>query len=60
MRVTGTDAIIVGPSGSDVSFDQGQTWHGFDEGSFDTVDCAGGFACWASGANGRVAFLTRD
>jgi photosystem II stability/assembly factor-like uncharacterized protein len=58
--VTGTDAIIVGPSGSDVSFDQGLTWHGFDEGSFDTVDCAGGFACWASGANGRVAFLTRD
>jgi photosystem II stability/assembly factor-like uncharacterized protein len=58
--VTGTDAIIVGPSGSDVSFDQGQTWHGFDEGSFDTVDCAGGFACWASGAQGRVAFLTRD
>jgi photosystem II stability/assembly factor-like uncharacterized protein len=58
--VTGTDAIIVGPSGSDVSFDRGQTWRGFDEGSFDTVDCAGGHACWASGANGRVAFLTRD
>ena len=58
--VTGTDAITVGPSGSDVTFDQGRTWHGFDEGSFDTVDCAGGFACWASGEQGRVAFLTRD
>ena len=58
--VTGRDAIIVGPSGSDVTFDAGRTWHGFDDGSFDTVDCAGGFACWASGANGRVAFLTRD
>ena len=58
--VTGTDAIIVGPSGSDASFDQGRTWHRFDNGSFDVVDCAGGFACWASGAQGRVAFLTRD
>jgi photosystem II stability/assembly factor-like uncharacterized protein len=58
--VTGTDAIIVGPSGSDVTFDRGRTWHGFDEGSFDTVDCAGGFACWASGEQGRVAYLTRD
>ncbi|HEU6445516.1 MAG TPA: hypothetical protein VFL61_10705 [Gaiellaceae bacterium] len=57
--VTGTDAIMVGPSGSDATFDQGRTWHGFDEGSFDTVDCAGGFACWASGEQGRVAFLTR-
>ena len=58
--VTGTDAIIVGPSGSDVTLDQGRTWQGFDEGSFDTVDCAGGFACWASGEQGRVAFLTRN
>jgi photosystem II stability/assembly factor-like uncharacterized protein len=58
--VTGTDAIIVGPSGSDATFDQGRTWHGFDDGSFDTVDCAGGDACWAAGAGGRVAYLTRD
>jgi photosystem II stability/assembly factor-like uncharacterized protein len=58
--VTGTDAIIVGPTGSDVTFDQGRTWQGFDDGSFDTVECAGDFACWASGEQGRVAFLTRD
>jgi photosystem II stability/assembly factor-like uncharacterized protein len=58
--VTGTDAIIVGQSGSDATFDQGRTWHGFDDGSFDTVDCAGGHACWAAGASGRVAYLTRD
>ena len=57
--VTGTDAIIVGPTGSDVTLDQGRTWLGFDEGSFDTVDCAGGYACWASGEQGRVAFLVR-
>src|SRR5918995_4162433 len=54
--VTGRDVIIVGEGGSDVSTDQGRTWRGFDEGSFDTVDCAGGFACWAAGAQGRVAF----
>ena len=58
--VTGTDAIIVGPTGSDASFDQGRTWHRFDSGSFDVVDCANGFACWAAGAQGRAAYLTRD
>jgi photosystem II stability/assembly factor-like uncharacterized protein len=57
--VTGTDAIVVGPSGSDASFDQGRTWQRFDNGSFDTVDCAGGHACWASGEQGRVAYLVR-
>jgi hypothetical protein len=31
----------------------------FDGASFDTVDCAGGFACWASGERGRVAKLVR-
>ena len=57
--VTGTDAIIVGPTGSDASFDRGRSWHPFDSGSFHTVDCAGGHACWASGANGRAAYLVR-
>jgi photosystem II stability/assembly factor-like uncharacterized protein len=50
-------ALVVGPTGSDVSFDRGNTWRGFDEGSFDTVDCAGGHACWAAGEQGRVAYL---
>jgi photosystem II stability/assembly factor-like uncharacterized protein len=57
--VTGRDAIIVGLTGSDASFDRGLTWHSFDTGSFHTVDCAGGHACWASGVNGRVAYLVR-
>jgi photosystem II stability/assembly factor-like uncharacterized protein len=57
--VTGRVAIIVGPGGSDVSTDGGLTWRGFDEGSFHTVDCAGGHACWAAGAQGRVAYLVR-
>jgi len=57
--VTGRDAIIVGPTGSDATFDQGRTWNRFDSGSFDTVDCAGGHACWASGEAGRIAYLVR-
>jgi photosystem II stability/assembly factor-like uncharacterized protein len=58
--VTGRDAIIVGPNGSDASFDQGRSWRRFDDGSFHTVDCAGGYACWAAGTQGRVAFLVRE
>ena len=58
--VTGRIAIAVGPSGSDVSSDQGASWTRFDGGSFDTVDCAGGFVCWASGEQGRVAKLVVD
>jgi photosystem II stability/assembly factor-like uncharacterized protein len=57
--VDGHTAIAVGPSGSDVSTDGGTTWQRFDDGSLDTVDCARPTACWASGANGRVAYLGR-
>jgi photosystem II stability/assembly factor-like uncharacterized protein len=49
-------AIAVGPSGSDVSYDGGQTWQPINDNSFDTVDCGHG-ACWASGEQGRVARL---
>ena len=55
----GHTALSVGPSGSDVSTDAGATWQRFDDGSLDTVDCARPTACWASGANGRVAYLLR-
>jgi photosystem II stability/assembly factor-like uncharacterized protein len=57
--VDGHTAIAVGLSGSDVSGDFGATWQRFDGGSFDVVDCANPNACWASGANGRVAVLER-
>jgi photosystem II stability/assembly factor-like uncharacterized protein len=57
--VDGHTAIAVGPTGSDVSTDAGRTWHRFDSGSFDTTDCASPNACWASGEQGRVAYLTR-
>jgi photosystem II stability/assembly factor-like uncharacterized protein len=57
--VDGHTAIAVGPSGSDVSTDGGTTWQRFDNRSLDTVDCASPVACWAAGANGRVAYLER-
>jgi photosystem II stability/assembly factor-like uncharacterized protein len=54
--------LAVGPSGSDVSLDGGLSWQQFDDGSFDSVECAGHgskAACWASGEQGRVARLTQ-
>ena len=57
--VNGNTAIAVGPTGSDVSTNHGHTWTRFDEGSLHTVDCANPNACWASGANGRAAYLER-
>ncbi|WP_430783701.1 WD40/YVTN/BNR-like repeat-containing protein [Actinoplanes sp. G11-F43] len=53
----GRTALTVGPTGSDVSYNNGVTWHRFDTGSFDAVACAPTGACWASGANGRIARL---
>jgi photosystem II stability/assembly factor-like uncharacterized protein len=49
--------LAVGPTGSDISLDGGRRWHQFDDGTFDSVDCGRDGACWASGAQGRVATL---
>ncbi|NGO71522.1 oxidoreductase [Streptomyces sp. SB3404] len=50
-------ALAVGPTGSDLTFDGGRSWRTFDRGSYDTVDCAPDFGCWAAGEQGRVARL---
>ncbi|MGI8645875.1 MAG: oxidoreductase [Nocardioides sp.] len=52
-------AVAVGPTGSDLTRDGGKTWKAFDDGSFDAVMCAADGTCWASGAEGAVAILTR-
>lgn len=49
--------VAVGPTGSDVSFDGGDNWRQFHDGSLDTVDCGRDGACWAAGATGAVATL---
>ncbi|MFI7066461.1 WD40/YVTN/BNR-like repeat-containing protein [Kribbella sp. NPDC050124] len=59
---TPATVVAVGPSGSDVSYDGGRSWKQFYDGSFDSVECAGygsKAGCWASGAKGAVARLTR-
>jgi hypothetical protein len=56
---TSATAVAVGLTGSDVSYDAGRHWTGFDSGQFDTVSCAPDGACWASGDLGRVAILNR-
>lgn len=56
---TRATALAVGPSGSDVTTDGGRTWKSLDTGSFDSVECTPGGACWASGELGRVAALKR-
>lgn len=50
-------AIAVGPTGSDLSTDDGLNWRTFDTGSYDTVDCAADRSCWAAGEQGRAARL---
>lgn len=51
--------VAVGPTGSDASFDGGQSWATFDTGSFDTVQRGRDGTVWASGAAGRVGILLR-
>ena len=53
-------ALAVGPTGSDISFDGGNTWTAFDpaSGGFDAVECASDGSCWASERAGKVARLS--
>ncbi len=51
-------AVAVGPSGTDISRDNGRTWTTFSSQGFDSVQCVVG-TCWASGAEGVVARLVR-
>lgn len=55
----GQSLVAVGPTGSDVSRDDGRTWTTFDTGDFDGVHQACDGTVWASGPNGRVAKLDR-
>jgi hypothetical protein len=53
-----TGVVAVGPTGTDVSLDGGVTWSAIRRaGSLDSVECTRDGACWASGAEGRVALL---
>lgn len=47
--------IAAGPSGSDISRDDGQTWKQFDTGNFNAISFALSQAGWAVGPKGAVA-----
>ena len=47
--------IATGPSGSDVSIDNGNTWKTFDSGSYNALSFEPGGRGWAVGPKGRVA-----
>jgi hypothetical protein len=47
--------IATGPSGSDVSTDNGASWKKFDDGDYNAVSLISSQAGWAVGPRGRVA-----
>jgi photosystem II stability/assembly factor-like uncharacterized protein len=53
--------VAVGPTGSDISSDDGKSWKPFDTGAFNAVSFVSSKFGWAVGPNGRLAefgFLT--
>lgn len=56
---TANTAVAVGPTGSDVTTDGGQTWHRFDKTSLTGISCTPDGTCWAVGENGVTAQLVR-
>jgi photosystem II stability/assembly factor-like uncharacterized protein len=51
-------AVVVGPSGSDLSTNGGRTWTLFDRTLLLGVDCVPHVVCWAVGEGGLAAKLT--
>ena len=51
--------VVVGPTGSEYSVDDGETWLPFGKLGFDTVGFAGPNAVWAAGENGVIARFSR-
>ncbi len=58
-RSGGGPALTVGPSGADLSADEGRSWTAIDAAGYDTLSFAPGSSTgWAAGENGRIAKLT--
>jgi photosystem II stability/assembly factor-like uncharacterized protein len=47
--------IAVGPSGSDISTDDGETWKSFEGAGYNALGVSKDGALWAVGADGRIA-----
>ncbi len=52
--------IVVGSSGSDITFDGGKTWKNLDKESYNSVQSKGRNATWAVGEKGRVAKFVKQ
>lgn len=52
--------VAVGPNGSDVSRDGGDTWSRFSDTGHHAVECSRNGDCWAAGSGGRIARLAID
>jgi photosystem II stability/assembly factor-like uncharacterized protein len=52
--IPGDRLLTVGPSGTSLSADQGQTWQKLDTDGFHSLACAKG-TCYAVGAKGKIA-----
>jgi photosystem II stability/assembly factor-like uncharacterized protein len=50
-------AIAVGPTGSEISLDDGHSWRPIDTNPWNTVSCSRDLACYAVGNSGLVARL---
>jgi photosystem II stability/assembly factor-like uncharacterized protein len=58
---TATTWIAIGPSGSDVSTDDGRTWSSIEGPGFDTLSFAPGTGVgWAAGASGSIGKYARS
>ena len=51
--------FATGPSGSDVSLDEGKTWRAFDTGAYNALSFTAD-AGWAVGPNGAIAKLKTE
>ena len=47
--------IATGTSGSDISFDGGESWRQFDQGNYNAISFVSSEAGWAAGPKGRIA-----
>ncbi|WP_234736146.1 WD40/YVTN/BNR-like repeat-containing protein [Tellurirhabdus bombi] len=57
-RLSGKKLVAVGPSGTCYTEDYGKTWTKIDDSAFHSISCSGG-RCWAVGAKGKVAVLSK-
>jgi hypothetical protein len=57
----GRVVLVTGESGetagTDISLDDGRTWHPLTDLGWHTLDCTEDRSCWAAGSAGRVARL---